>query len=253
MSFEGHQPYLNKEGYPVDFEKKRFEFWTQKVPYQIRRWEYDLWRCYKTLSMIDYRDYTHLNDRGRPVPVPGYSDDIKEKDWQEFRDSFLTGENRKKRFLELISQIKSDWNNVLHVNEIEIPENEIGIVALEGSGFYGPRKSEAFMSDIDIKILLDRSDNGTNFEIMPSIKNLGKPFYHVIGTGNTDGARFHREEIHWLLYPHFPVVNKYSIEQLDAIIEAIVKDTFARQSQIEQKIAALKTVIEKRKEDIILK
>lgn len=54
MNFEGKGlPYLNKKQTPVNFERKRFEFWLENVPSDIRRWEYDLWKCYKVLAQID--------------------------------------------------------------------------------------------------------------------------------------------------------------------------------------------------------
>jgi hypothetical protein len=246
-------PYLNKDQIPVNFSWKRFEFWLENVPSDIRRWEYDLWKCYKILDQIGYRDYVHLKEKGRVVPIPGYSLEIQEKDWQEFRASFLWGNERASRFQEIADQVERDWEKVLEENQVEIPKDEIGIVALEGSGFYGPRKVDASLSDIDIKILLKTKDNSQIFEIMPSIKNTDKPFYHVIGTGETDEGRFHREEIHWLLYPHLPVFNSIGMDELSGLIDSLVISTRGRKDELETKIANLRELIEKRRGELSLK
>lgn len=244
---------MNKNLDPVDFERKRFEFWLEKVPPDIRRWEYDLWKRYKILAQIGYRTYLHMKDKGRAVPMPGFTSEIQEKDWLEFSNTFLTGHERATRFQELLQQVGRDWEKMPEDYSIDVKSDDIGIVALEGSGFYGPRKANTPFSDIDVKILLKTSDGSRNFEIMPSVKNSDKPYYHIIGTGKTDEGRFYREDIHWLLYPHFPIINTFNKSELDKIISDLVVSTHQRKEMIEDKISTLNGRIEKRREEFILK
>lgn len=254
MNFEDKGfPYLNKNQIPVNFERKRFEFWLENIPADIRRWEYDLWKCHKVLAQIGYRDFIHQRGRGRTILIPGYTREIQEKDWQDFRETFLLGHERIGRFREIVSQVGSDWEKMLEENQIEIMKEDVGIVALEGSGFYGPRKADTQFSDIDIKILLKVKDGLRNFEIMPSIRNTDRPFYHVIGTGITDEARFQREQIHWLLYPHFPIYNSLGMDELRNLVRNLVTSTLARKDDLEKEILRLRELIEKRREDSSLK
>lgn len=245
-----NENYLDKNDQPIDFEKKRFQFWLDKVPHEIRRWEFDLWKRYKILNQIGYREHIHLKKYGRAKPFPGYTTEMQQKGWKEFKDSFLLGEERKERLQELIHDAEHDWSDLLLKNGISISKEEIGLVALEGSGFRGPRKADTKFSDVDIKILLRRDDGSRNFEIMPSVNDTSnKHFYHVIGCGLTDSARFFRDDMHWLLYPHYPIFNTLSAEEVSTVIKDLVDSTYLRKEEIEARINSLDQQIENKREE----
>lgn len=233
-------PYLDSEGEVIDFEKKRLQFWLETVPPEIRRWEYDLWKRHRKLHHARLYRFRHLQKHGRFTTFPDFTDDLDEQSWEKFGESFLKGEERKERFSEIINLTKQNLPQLLRENRTFIPKSKVRLIALTGSSFYGPRREGEYLSDIDLDFLIDEKSNKLNFEIMPEVSSEpNKIPYHLVGTGLSDNARGERNEIHWLLYPHFPISNSLSDERLKDIISNLVSATHERKDKIMSSIKNL--------------
>lgn len=247
-----HIPYLSREGNPINFESKRFKFWLENVPPDIRRLEYDLWKRYRIIHHLGLYQHEHKKTAGRFMITPEYSPEQEKIDWQEFSRTFLTGEDRKKRFSEVVSQTRADLPKIFLVYNDKFPEERIDIIALTGSNAYGPRKENARFSDTDVRFLFDVPDDTLTAELMPNdaMKDLGRP-YHIIGTGTTDVARGPHADIHWLLYPHYPLLNRLDDLQVKTIIGNLVQETRTRADVLRTRIAELEKFISDKRQGLI--
>lgn len=235
-----HIPYENKDGEEIDFFEKRMEFWVETVPSEIRRYEYELWKRYRKIHQISY--FKHLNREkiGRFISEPEYDQNKENEDWDDFKNSFLIGDERKNRFQEVVQLANSFSKEFIASRSAKTKkdfESEVLLSAITGSSFYGPRKKGEFLSDIDINYLLDDNTSASNFEVLPHIND--SPPVHITGNGYTDEGKSTREQIHWLLYPHYPIKNKISNEKLKFIIENLVQSTTDRKDKINNELADL--------------
>lgn len=235
-----HIPYENSEGTEINLSEKRMAFWTETVPEEIRRYEYELWKRYRDIFLIKQHRQKAAQISVRTDFVEPYTDEVQDKSWDKFRSSFLFGEKRKEKFNRIVD-ISSDYSKKF-INKIseqtgEDFESEILLTAIGGSSFYGPRKDGEELSDIDLYYLVNDQGTESNFEILP--QRFNKPEVHIIGTGYQDGSRLEREQIHWLLYPHYPLTNKLSNDKLKEVIQSMVESTTKRKGEIEAEIDRL--------------
>lgn len=254
MAFRPEQiPYRDSEGNIIDFEKKRLQFWLETVPPEIRRWEYDLWKRYRKLHHARFYRFSHMQKHGRFTTLPEFTNELDEQSWEQFGESFLRGEEKQERFQEIIDHAKQDLPGLLKEHKTFIPKNKIQLVALTGSSMYGPRRKEEHLSDVDLNFLLEEKSNRFNFEIMPEIpQEQNKIPYHLTGTGTNDSARNERSEIHWLLYPHFPIMNSLPDEKLKDIIGDLVLSTQKREDEILSSIKNLDSQLKETSETNII-
>jgi len=249
---EKFQPYISKENKEIDFESKRLQFWLETVPPDVRRIEYDLWKRYRTLHHLNLHQFEHKEKKGRFTVTPQYSPGQEEIDWKEFSHTFLTGEDRQKRFRDIIKQTETDLPKIFETLGDDLQQNVL-IVALTGSTAYGPRKLGSRFSDTDLRLLFDVADDSLNTEIMPNaaLKELGTP-YHIIGTGTTDTARGPHSDIHWLLYPHYPLQNHLSDTELKKIIANLVDETQAKSDTLKNRVTELEEIITEKRKGVII-
>jgi len=245
--------YLDKQGEVIDLESKRLKFWLETVPPDIRRIEYDLWKRYRLLHHLDFYQHAHKRAAGRFLVTPEYPKEQEEIDWKKFSQSFLMGKNRKERIQEIIHETKTDLPKIFEYYGDKIQKPRIDIIALSGSFAYGPRKKGSSFSDIDLRFLLHTPDSSLNIEMMPdtAIQEIGTP-YHIIGTGTTDVARGSNSDIHWLLYPHYPIVNRVNDGKLKEIIVRLVQETQGKMGVLQQRLETLNDIIEERRKGIII-
>lgn len=250
---EKFKPYIDKKGKEVDFESKRLKFWLETVPSDVRRVEYALWKRYRIFHHLNLYQFEQKRDIGRFAFRPPYTSEQEEIDWKDFSHSFLIGEDRKKRFNEIIYQTEMDLPKIFEAFGDRFPKEHIDIVALTGSTAYGPRKPEARFSDTDLRFLFDVPNDSMNVEVMPdlALKELGTP-YHLIGTGTTDAARGPHADIHWLLYPHYPLQNRLDDARLKEIIARLVNETRSNSDILKSRIAELEKLISKKREGLII-
>jgi len=241
-----HMPYENNEGEEIDLSEKRLAFWMETVPKEIRRYEYELWKRYRTIFMANQHRSKAVRAWGRTDFVLPYSRETEKKNWKTFRDSFLFGEERKERFDKIVN-VAEEYSRqfISRVSEQtgENFEDEVLLTAIGGSSFYGPRKEGEELSDIDLYFLINDQGTESSFERLPQVTD--DPAFHIMGTGYKDESRLGREEIHWLLYPHYPLANKLSDDKLKKVIKAIVESTFQRQAEIQAEINNLDQIIDK--------
>lgn len=150
MSEKG-TPYFDKELHEIDFESRRFRFWLETVPPDIRRLEYELWRRYRILHHISLYQHEHREHKGRFKIKPPYTEEQEKIDWKTFSSTFLLGEERKKRFQEIVSQTENDLPRIMDFYGEKMPDDHVDIIALAGSAVYGPRELGARLSDIDLR------------------------------------------------------------------------------------------------------
>jgi hypothetical protein len=223
--------YLNKKGEEIDFSKKRFQFWLETIPPDIRRLEHDLLKGQRELLHSNLYRFDNRRKVGRFTLIPGFTDDLREASWENFQDSFLWGEDRKKRFAEIIEQTQADLPKLLEKHSRIIPRNKIKLIALAGSSLYGPRREGERLSDVDLNFLIDEKTAKLNFQDLPDIHKPEDVPYHLFGTGYGDEARGPRQ-IHWMLYPHFPIENNLSEEETNTIMSNLLAATEARKPKI---------------------
>jgi hypothetical protein len=241
----GHIPYLDKEGREIDWESQRLRYWMETVPKEVRRLEYDLWKKYKQVFLINVRMRQNVQQIGRFKFFPSYEPGDTEADWKEFQDSFLHGRERKDRFAEILEHAHAKSAEFARQMEESSPissPSDVLLTALTSSAVYGPRKKGTFLSDIDVNFLLKDPTDELNFEVMPREKD--DPAYHLVGTGYTDASRLDREQIHWLLYPHYPIENHVPDNQLREVVAAMADSTLRRRPEIEEEMSRIDQDIE---------
>src|SRR3989344_7139177 len=101
-------PYFNSEGKIIDFGRKRFQFWLETVPHDIRRFEYELYKRRRKLFQAGLYRFDNKKEYGRFTWLPEFSEDLQDDAWENFRNSFLQGDDRQHRFAEIISGIETD-------------------------------------------------------------------------------------------------------------------------------------------------
>lgn len=244
MKFEDASgPYLNKEGQPINFEKKRFQFWLENVPPDIRHIEYDFWQNYRTMVHARMHDEDRMKImRGFHV-FPAFDADSEEQYWQKFSKSFLTGGERLERMRAIEARALADLHIIFETHK-EIDQGKVRLVALGGSSAYGPRKQDTLLSDVDLFFLLDSTTPEHNFDIRPREEEENKVPYHLIGTGTTDQARWAIEPVHWLLTPHIPLYNTYSDNELKQLMHGLVASTRSRKEKLMGELAHLRESVE---------
>ncbi|KKT28171.1 MAG: hypothetical protein A3G02_00295 [Candidatus Yanofskybacteria bacterium RIFCSPLOWO2_12_FULL_44_13b] len=247
MNIEKEAYHGNKDKI-VDFERKRFKFWLETVPKDIRHLEYELWRCWRRLHHLKSYQFENHIKIGRHNVIPPFTSDIDKQTWELFRSSFLKGKERHDRLQYIINQSINDFPKIFSGIPSETLE-KIVLVALTGSSVYGPRRKGEILSDVDIHFLIDGKDASLNFEKMPG--QFDDIPYHIIGTGKSDAARGSRGQIHWLLYPHIPLENKLSHDRLIEIIDLLIEDTRKRQPEIQKYIKSLEVKIKDLSEGVI--
>jgi hypothetical protein len=188
---------------------------------------------------------------GRFTIYPGFTDDIREASWEDFQESFLWGEERKNRFSEIVERTRADLPGLLEKHSEIIPKDKIKLIALGGSSLYGPRKPSERLSDVDLYFLIDEKSNKLNFQVLPDIHKSEEIPYHLFGTGFGDEARGPRQ-MHWILYPHFPIENHLSNEELKSIIEDLLDATELRQPEITEYMNRLERRISEKVEPEII-
>lgn len=239
-------PYIDRSGKEVDFEAKRLKFWLETVPEDVRRIEYDLWKSRRVLLHADIYRSEHKRRFGRFTVKPGYDKEQEKIDWQAFAQSFLMGNERKERFLEIVAEAEKNVPKFLE-RYSAIPRDKVLLIALAGSSVYGPRRAGEFRSDFDIDVLLDQEKPILNFHVThdQARADFGQP-YEITGTGITDSARGNFT-IHWLIYPHYPLVNHIDDGRLREIISDIVSDTRKREPELRKVISNFEAGIEERR------
>ena len=75
--------------------------------------------------------------------------------------------------------------------------------------------------------------------------------YHLFGTGYSDEARGPRQ-LHWLLYPHFPIENNLSEEEIATITSDLLAATETRKPKILEYMQGLEGRLKERGEAQIL-
>ncbi len=248
-----HIPYQLQEGVPVDFERKRLDFWLRTVPEDVRRMEYELWKRYRILHHANLFRFENKIKVGRFSIKPPYSEEQQLLDWETFTNSFLRGKVRGERFQEISAEVETDLAGIFKRYSDSIPSHRVILTALSGSSVYGPRRAGERLSDIDLNFLLDTAGPEDNLEIMPNmaLADVGKP-YHILATGYGEAARGPHSDIHWLLYPHYPLHNSISTEKLDDMLKALVLATRERSLELKDRVSVLDSAIaERREEDMI--
>lgn len=239
--------YFNKKGEEIDFSEKRFQFWLENIPPDIRRLEHDLLKGQRELLLSNLYQHDNRRKVGRFLLIPGYSEEARGASWEEFQDSFLWGEERKERFAEIVEQARADLPSLIEKHKKIIPRNKIKLIALAGSSLYGPRKEGTRLSDVDVNFLLDERTARRNFDILPDIHKPEEIPYHLFGTGFTDEARGQRR-IHWMLYPHFPLENNLDDEELKTIIADLLAGVESRRPQIMEYLRSIEPRLKEREE-----
>lgn len=197
----------------------------------MRRLEHDLLKGQRELLHSNLYRFDSKRKVGRFTLIPGFTDDIQEASWENFQASFLWGEERKRRFAEIIERAKIDLPELVEKHKKLIPKDKIGLIALGGSSLYGPREEGQRLSDVDLNFLIDEKTDKLNFQVLPDIHKPEEIPYHLFGTGFSDEARGQRQ-IHWMLYPHFPLENNLSEEELQTLIAGLLAATEARKPKI---------------------
>lgn len=235
----------------VDFRNKRLDFWLRTVPDDLWRYEYELWKRYRALFYIKKHEYDTTQRYGRFTYRPAYTDEMRSRDWREFENSFLLGDERKERLENIIEQTTKDLPTLLDAASAHVRDSSFRLVALFGSSVYGPRRPGEVLSDVDVHFLLNNEGTEYNFEITPRYTTESQEIpYHLVGTGQSDESRGKRL-IHWLLYPHIPLWNTISSEELNEIIQRIVQQTQRRAQEIQSGIEHLDGVIESSSREMI--
>jgi hypothetical protein len=244
-------PYLDVEGNPIEFGKKRLQFWLETVPSDLRRLEYELYKRNRKLINANLYKSEHKKKYGRFTVMPAFTEELDYNAWERFQESFLKGEGRKDRLSKILESAKGDIPHLLEEHVKVIPANETKLIALAGSSILGPRRENELLSDVDLNFLLDREDGKENFDILPTEESEKIP-YHLFGTGYGDNARGQRRDIHWLLYPHFPIENSLPDTELHSIIERLVVSTEKRKDEIFGSIEKMDKILEEKSQDEIV-
>lgn len=169
---------------------------------------------------------------------PEYTSDMALTDTDIYVASFPKGEERQERQSEIINEADALLPKWMNQEEIAAKHDLIRLVAITGSSAYGPRERNSSLADIDVAFLLDKDNDEDNFEIFPE-KSDEEPF-HLLGTGKNDVSRGNRT-LHWLLYPHIPIRNELSDEELRSIVGNLVESTRQRIAEIQNVINDFKT------------
>lgn len=247
------KPYLDTEGNEINFDEKRLKFWLETVPSDLRRLGYEFYKRNRQLINANLYRFENQKEHGRFTVVPGFTDDLNDEAWEEFRNSFLKGEERKERFSEIVESAQRDLPMLLEKNADVIPEDKIKLIALGGSSFLGPRKSGEKLSDIDLNFLIDQEDDTLNFDVFLDAEAPPEILpYHLFGTGYSDEARGKGRQLHWLLYPHFPISSKLSNEELKGIIEQLIVSTEQRKDKILESIKNLDAILKEKSQERII-
>jgi hypothetical protein len=223
--------YINKKGQEIDFNEKRFQFWLESIPPDIRRLEHDLLKGQRELLHSNLYRFDNRRKVGRFTVIPGFTEDVREAFWEDFQASFLWGEERKKRFSEIIEKARVDLPELLEKHSKIIPRDKIKLIALGGSSLYGPRQEKQRLSDVDLNFLIDERTDKLNFQVLPDIHKPDETPYHLFGTGYGDEARGPRQ-LHWLLYPHYPLENNLGEEEIATITSDLLASTETRKPKI---------------------
>jgi hypothetical protein len=245
-------PYSNSKENSIDFEKKRFEFWLETVPADIRRLEFDLFVRQRKLFHADIYRIDKREKNGRFTILPEFTKDIDKSAWEAYKESFLRYPEGIDRLEKILKKIRDDIPRIINKHFDKIPVEKLRIIALGGSGFYGPRRAGEFLSDIDLNFLIDEKKSQFNFEQFPDANSSDEFQYHIRATGKTDEARGKNYDIHWLLYPHFPIKNEISNEDLKKIIQELVEDTRKRKPELLNKIDVLDNLLKEKAEPLII-
>lgn len=245
-------PYLNSKEKKVDFEKKRFEFWLETVPVDIRRLEFNLFIRQRKLFHADVYRNDKREKNGRFTSFPEFTEDADKGMWKIYRESFLKYPEGIDRLEKILEKVRGDIPRIIDEYSDKIPAEKLQIVALGGSGFYGPRRAGEFLSDIDLNFLIDEETSQLNFEKLPDNNSLDEFQYHIRTTGKTDEARGENYDIHWLLYPHFPIKNEIPDKDLKIIIQELVEDTEKRKQELLNKIDVLDNLLKEKAESLII-
>lgn len=245
-------PYSNSKENSVDFEKKRFEFWLETVPADIRRLEFDLFVRQRKLFHADIYRNGKREKNGRFTILPEFTKDIDKSMWEAYKKSFLSYPKGIDQLEKILEKVRGDIPGIIDEYSDKIPAEKLQIIALGGSGFYGLRRAGEFLSDIDLNFLIDEETSQLNFEQLPDNNSLDEFQYHIRTTGKTDKARGENYDIHWLLYPHFPIKNEISNKDLKTIIRELVEDTRKRKQELLNKIDVLDNLLKEKAESLII-
>jgi hypothetical protein len=248
MAFSPEQGgYFNKKGEEIDFNEKRFQFWLESIPPDMRRLEHDLLKGQRELLHSNLYRFDNKRKVGRFTFIPGFTDDVREASWEDFQSSFLWGEERKERFAKIVERTRTDLPSLIEKYSKIIPQDKIRLVALGGSSLYGPRQEKQRLSDVDLNFLIDEKTDKLNFQVYPDIHKPEETPYHLFGTGSDDEARGQRQ-IHWLLYPHFPIENNMSEGELKTTISNLLTATETRKPKITSYMESIDRRIKERAE-----
>jgi len=245
-------PYLKSEGKNIDFEKKRLDFWLETVPSDIRRLEFDLLIRHRKLFHANFYHHNKREKHGRFTIMPEFTSDIDKSIWKAYKESFLKYPEGVSQLEKILGKVRQDIPGIINEHSDKIPAEKLQMIALSGSSFYGPRRPGESLSDIDLNFLIDEKTNQLNFEQLPETNNPDEFQYHIISTGKTDEARGKNHDIHWLLYPHFPIKNAMPNEELKAIIHELVEATRKRKQEILDKINTLDNLLKEKSETLII-
>jgi hypothetical protein len=238
-------------GLHLGLEEKRLRFWLDTVPGDIRRLEYDLYKIRRRIIHANVYRTKNKKRYGRFVSLPPFSQEFDYEEWEKFRGSFLSGEDRVERLSEIVASAKKYLPSLIKEYLNLVSSEDILLVSLSGSSFVGPRKPGEYLSDIDLDFLLSVDDNSSNFDIFAQQEDAKNP-YHLFGTGCKDSARGENRDIHWLLYPHLPIYSTISEEELRSIVDNLVVSTQERAEEIASLIKKRETILENKfREDLI--
>ena len=243
--------YFNNAGEEIDFSEKRFQFWMESIPPDLRRLEYDLLKGQRELLHSTLYRHDNTKKAGRFTVLPAFTDKERADSWEHFQESFLWGEERKERFAHIVEQARANLPDLMEKHADIIPKDKIKLIALGGSSLYGPRQEGERLSDIDLNFLIDEKTDKLNFQVLPDIHKPEETPYHLFGTGYGDKARGNRR-IHWMLYPHFPLENNLSQDELEKIISDLLRATEKRKPEIVSYMDSINRRLKERGEAEIL-
>ena len=148
-----------------------------------------------------------------------------------FKIVFFGARSERNVLPQIINQARADLPELIEKYSGIIPKDKIKLIALGGSSLYGPRQEGERLSDVDLNFLIDEKTDKLNFQVLPDIHKPEEIPYHLFGTGYGDKARGNRR-VHWMLYPHYPLENNLSQDELEKIIGNLLTSTEKRKPEI---------------------
>lgn len=226
---------------------------------RLMRIEYRFWKCFWQLKMVHKFKKLNKSYQGRFRVVPSYTKEQQDRDFLNYKNSFLKGEPRMVEFERNLKIVTDNFDKIEDEVRKQLSlknmEDFLGVVMF-GSAFLGPRNSvDATDTDIDLCFIVKDKffeKRALQIDVFDIHLDGGKKEIQMFFAGEDEQIKPVFSPLHFLAMPHLVIKSYVPPKELEEIRNKIVKQTVSRVMELEVEVMELEEDLKNSKEPQVI-